>query len=312
MPRSWIAATWGPVLALALVVGCSGPDPGGAAAPVGAESTVAPDTTSSDGSTPHRSSAHGSSGQGSSADGTSAGGSAAGSSAGRSSAGASAAGSSADASPAVESGANTTPGVETSGAEKTGDTQTEQAVLTPRLPIGGDSPDSVDAQQCASVSFLGQGDNSIPPGVSIVGTEPVFLNSLFTSGGGGCAGASNPPCKGFTFTAENTGRCSIPVQTARTRPVGEEGPTDQLRLRGRLVCPAGQEDACARLAQGLERDDQFIELFLPEAPPPPTTESTSTSASASASAASSGSSSSSAGVTTESSTAVTTSSAGGT
>jgi hypothetical protein len=177
-------------------------------------------------------------------------------------------------------GETTGPEIETSGTESTGPTETGQAVDTPRLPIGGDTEFTDAAEQCAHASFLGQGDDSIPTGVSIVVTGPVFSQGLFAVGGSACddLAPGEPAClDGFVFTAEDTGPCMVPVQTAVTLPPDQtEEPPDQLRLSGRLQCPAGQEAGCHDLAQRLDRDDQFIELFPPVAESPGTTTTGST------------------------------------
>jgi hypothetical protein len=166
----------------------------------------------------------------------------------------------------------TTPQEETSGAEKTGATEAAQAVVTPRLPIGGDSPDDEDAEQCAQASFLGRDQNSIPPGVSIVVTGAVFTQKVFEVGGDGCTDVDDPPClDGFIFTKDDTGQCTVPVRTNATRSPDERGRQDGLSLSGRLVCPEGQQAACRDLARRLEKDDQTIDLFAPRAE---TTEST--------------------------------------
>jgi hypothetical protein len=178
--------------------------------------------------------------------------------------GSSAGGSSAAGSSAGGSTPKTTPQVETSGSEKTGATEAAQAVVTPRLPIGGSSPDDQAAQQCAQASFLGQDKNSIPAGVGIVVTGAVFTKGIFAVGGDGCAGVADPPClHGFVFTKDHNGQCAVPVRTDARRTPDENGPQDHLSLSGRLLCPDDLKAECRDLAVRLARDDQTIDLFAP-------------------------------------------------
>ena len=162
------------------------------------------------------------------------------------------------------------PREETSGAEETGETEAGGAISTPRLPIGGDDLDSNAAEQCAQASFLGDGQNSIPSGVSIVVTGPVFTTGVFREGGNGCADFDDDPrcLDSFIFTKDNTGPCTVPVQTDATRPPdadddGDQPPQDRLSLAGRLECPDEQEAACRDLARRLAKDNQTIKLFAP-------------------------------------------------
>jgi hypothetical protein len=217
MPRSWIAVLSGPVMALALITGCTAAGP----ASEEPESTSAANETLAD-----ETSADGSTGESS-------------------------------------------PQEETGGAEQTGATEAEGAIVTPSLPIGGNSPDSEDAEQCAQASFLGDGENSIPSGVSIVVTGPVFATGVFEVGGDGCADFDGPPClDSFIFTKDNTGQCTVPVRTDATRPSNDDDdnnqpPQDQLSLAGRLECPDDQEADCRDLARRLANDNQTIRLFAP-------------------------------------------------
>jgi hypothetical protein len=168
-------------------------------------------------------------------------------------------------------GSSTTPEVEKGGPESAGPTETKPAVFTPKLPVGGSPQHNGEAAQCAQVSFLGQDENSIPPGVRIVVTAPVFTKSLFTVGGPGCEGEDDPPCLGgFVFTADHTGQCQVPVRTDVTRPSADDDTHDEFRLTGRLECAAGQEDRCRDLARRLDGDNQSIDLFPPilETPEP--------------------------------------------
>lgn len=226
MPRSWIAVLSGPVMALALLTGCTaaGPASEEPESTSQANETLA-DETSADGSTGERS-----------------------------------------------------PEEETGGSEETGETEAEGAINTPSLPIGGNSQDSEDAEQCAQASFLGDGENSIPSGVSIVVTGAVFSTGVFEVGGDGCADFDDPPClDSFIFTKDNTGRCMVPVRTDATAPSDSGDRQDGLSLAGRLECPDDQEAACRDLARRLEKDDQTIDLFAPiEETTETTTESTET------------------------------------
>jgi hypothetical protein len=163
------------------------------------------------------------------------------------------------------------PPVEPSGPEVPASrAPSKPSISLASVPIGGQSQNDGEPQQCVEVSYLGNVD--IPEGVEISVTGASFKPRVFETGGDACSGEA-PLCLdgGVTYTADSTGPCLIPIRFVGTESVDNA----RLSVSGRVKCPVGQAEKCRDLAAQLREDRQTISGLYADAPE--TTEPTETS-----------------------------------
>ena len=128
---------------------------------------------------------------------------------------------------------DSTPPGETTGPESPQPTQNGgPAISVASLPIGGNSGNDGEAQQCAEVNWLGT--NPIPHDVSIsidaIGLDPT---GVFTFGGDGCDPGTPPCTTSWTWAAGTAAQCVVAV----TQVVDPPQDVDvQLVMQGTVHC----------------------------------------------------------------------------
>ncbi|MBA2444533.1 MAG: hypothetical protein H0V49_04290 [Nocardioidaceae bacterium] len=131
-----------------------------------------------------------------------------------------------------------------------------QAILLPRIPIGGNAAESADpehpANQCVDVNWIADQEAAeIPSGVEIVLTGFVFNPDIFAVAEAGCSG-ENPPCLDYVFST-NDQACDLAIEPL-SMPDDLTSENPSVSATGEARCDDVESPECTAFVAAVETE----------------------------------------------------------